>query len=701
MNRVVFASLIILCLLSISSITGLVHLAKADVGTIYIYADGSIGPSTAPIYSADKVTYTLTGNINVTSDTDGIDIERSNIVLDGAGYTVNGSGLAGGIRLTGTNNVTVRNMTITNFDIGISLDSAPGFATVSTGNSSDNNVLSGNNITNNGLGIGLGSADDNTLSGNNITANWIVGIELLQSDNNTLSGNVMGNEHNLWVSGTVLSDFLQSIDTSNLVNGKPVYYFVNQSNIIVNPEAYPEVGYLGFANCVNVTVQGMNLTNNGQGLLLAYTNGSEITGNDATNNFENGIDLEYSSNNTLSGNNVTANTFDGIDVEYSSGNVLSGNNVTANNFGGGIYLYSSSKSTLSGNNVTNNFDGIGLDSSSDNTLSGNNVTANTFEGIYLQSSSENTLSGDNVTANIEFGIYLQSSPGNTLSGNVMVDNKYNFYVEGSASLGDWFESVDTSNLVDGKPVYYFMNQSNIAVNPDAYPEVGYLGFVNCANVTVQGMNLTNSGQGVQLAFTNDSTVTNNNIANNWYGIWLFSSSNNSVSGNNITASGNVDIYLQYYSSNNSISGNNITGTKEGIELDDLCNYNSVLGNNITNHQLGLDIWLSSNNNIYQNDLVNNSGQVISYNSTNVWDNGSAGNYWSDYLPKYPNATETDGVWNTPYVIDSNNTDYYPLTVPYATVPEFPTIQATMLFMLATLLAVIIYKKKGVKARARS
>jgi len=96
--------------------------------------------------------------------------------------------------------------------------------------------------------------------------------------------------------------------------------------------------------------------------------------------------------------------------------------------------------------------------------------------------------------------------------------------------------------------------------------------------------------------------------------------------------------------------------------------------------------------------VNNTNQVLIMGVlANVWDNGSVGNYWSDYLTKYPNAAETDGsgVWNTPYVIDTNNTDHYPFVVQYV-VPEFPSIQATMFFILLTLLTVIIYKKKGVK-----
>jgi hypothetical protein len=77
-----------------------------------------------------------------------------------------------------------------------------------------------------------------------------------------------------------------------------------------------------------------------------------------------------------------------------------------------------------------------------------------------------------------------------------------------------------------------------------------------------------------------------------------------------------------------------------------------------------------------------------------------GNYWSDYLTKYPNATQIDNssVWNTPYVIDANNTDYYPLVAPYAVVPEFPSSLILPLFLIATLLAVIICKKKGEKTR---
>jgi hypothetical protein len=65
--------------------------------------------------------------------------------------------------------------------------------------------------------------------------------------------------------------------------------------------------------------------------------------------------------------------------------------------------------------------------------------------------------------------------------------------------------------------------------------------------------------------------------------------------------------------------------------------------------------------------ISNSG--LNYGN---WDYGypSGGNYWSDYLTMYANATEIDssGVWNTPYVIDANNTDHYPLVKPWYQIP---------------------------------
>ena len=61
--------------------------------------------------------------------------------------------------------------------------------------------------------------------------------------------------------------------------------------------------------------------------------------------------------------------------------------------------------------------------------------------------------------------------------------------------------------------------------------------------------------------------------------------------------------------------------------------------------------------VFHNNFVNNTQPGSVFTSTNIWDDGSRGNYWSDY-----NGTDAnhDGIGDTPYVIDANNTDHYPL-----------------------------------------
>lgn len=65
------------------------------------------------------------------------------------------------------------------------------------------------------------------------------------------------------------------------------------------------------------------------------------------------------------------------------------------------------------------------------------------------------------------------------------------------------------------------------------------------------------------------------------------------------------------------------------------------------------------------------------NTTCTWDDGRGhGNYWSDYVERYPNATQIGETWDTPYQIDPDDVDgkehfdYYALvTDPKLPVPE--------------------------------
>jgi len=88
--------------------------------------------------------------------------------------------------------------------------------------------------------------------------------------------------------------------------------------------------------------------------------------------------------------------------------------------------------------------------------------------------------------------------------------------------------------------------------------------------------------------------------------------------------------------------------------------------------MAIYLWDSSNNVFCHNNFINNTYQVYTSNSVNVWDDGypSGGNYWSDYTGvdlfsgPYQNKTKSDGIGDAPYIIDVNNTDRYPLMAPF-------------------------------------
>jgi len=118
------------------------------------------------------------------------------------------------------------------------------------------------------------------------------------------------------------------------------------------------------------------------------------------------------------------------------------------------------------------------------------------------------------------------------------------------------------------------------------------------------------------------------------------------------------------SNNNTIFGNSIRNNTYGI-LIWKSSTNIIYGNDAIGNDYGIVLTKSSKNTIYHDNFMDNTKQAYSHNSTNFWDDAypSGGNYWSNYKDRYPDAKEMDesGIWDTPYVIDENNQDNYPLT----------------------------------------
>ena len=538
------------------------HTILVEEGT---YHEHVIMNKSLSLVGADQSKTVIDGNYSGNV----INITAGNVKITGFTLQNSGDDLSYGIYSTSNSNNVSYN-TIINNGNGIKLYK------------SSSNSITGNNIVNNGYGIKLSwhsndnsisenvivdnnrgimlsfYSDDNSISKNNITNNEY-GIFLHSCSNSFLQGNLLNNnQYGFGIEGFELNHYLVSIDTSNLVDDKPIYCLINQQELTINKLTHPQIGFLALINSTKISIKNISLTKSKQGLLLAYTNNTKVQNNIITNN-DDGIYLHNSSNNTISLNNITANNDDGIKLYESSDNSISENNI-----------------------ITNNYDGIFLSRSSNNTISLNNITANNDDGIRLYNS--------------------------------------------------------------------------------------------CGNNSISENNITNSKYGIALSPSSDyNSISENNIMDNKYGVHLSVSSNNSISENNITTSIDYGIYL-YQSCNNSITGNNIADNNIGIRFQSSLG-NIIYGNNI----------IDNTKNVYD-DAWDPFEPHHPIPSINTWDNGypEGGNYWSDFRERYPNATELNnsGIWDTPYIIDNNNKDNYPI------IPEFSS--KTILFLLMiTMIAVVI------------
>jgi parallel beta-helix repeat protein len=205
--------------------------------TTYIRADGHIDSPTLSISTVNNITYTFTGNIN-----DSIVVERDNIVIDGAGYTLQGSGEGIGIDLSGRNNVTIKNTTIKKLHCGIYLDE-----------SSNNSVIAGNSITNNDNGVWFDSSSYNSISRNNITSN-IFGMEFDSSSYNSASENNVTKDR---VGIVFRSSSINSISGSNVTsNDVGVWFDSSLNNSIYHNDFVNNVRQVYSSLSVNVWDDG-------------------------------------------------------------------------------------------------------------------------------------------------------------------------------------------------------------------------------------------------------------------------------------------------------------------------------------------------------------------------------------------------------------------------------------------------------------
>jgi len=342
----------------------------------------------------------------------------------------------------------------------------------------------------------------------------------------------------------------------------------------------------------------------------------------------------HSLSNILIENNCVTDVSNGIifiNLHNSSigHNFAEGCGVMGLHFDGG-----SSNCKMVNNTIINSFQGIVVEKSAGNFIQGNNLVNNNVSMNFYASAGN--LVEENNLMNNSVGIVLDACNGpNNFQNNNMTDNGYNLIVWGS-SVEAFIQNIDTSNIADNKTIYYIIDSHNLILNPINCPNIGYLALVNCTKVTVENIDLSNDKDGMLMARSTNCSLINITLAN---------------ARTNITLSG--------FSSQPLIHG--------GLAFFKSDN-NLMTDSRIINNSVAVCLYQSSGNLFYHNSFVDIDRPVISNFqspglppsgsfSINKWDNGFEGNYWSNYESVDLNQ---DGIGDTPYIMDLDNSDRYPL-----------------------------------------
>jgi parallel beta-helix repeat protein len=474
---------------------------------------------------------------------------------------------------------------------------------------------------------------------------------------------------------------------------------VDQSvSIIGNGSLSTTIDGGGIGDVVLVTADHVKITD------FKITNSGNWQNNDA------GIELNNVQKCTIENNLFYLNAQYGILLNSSRSNTIANNNATLN-INDGIHLRSSSGNTIFNNNAFSNNAGISVNKLGGNTIMNNVVGSNRGSGIYLESSANNLMSNNFCNKNLDNkGIYIQESNNNILTNNTLIDD--GILIDGSVSLHWNTHSIDETNTINGKPIYYLKNRTGETIPPGA----GQIILAKCNEIRIENQILSGGvisillafsrnniiinntatqcdQSGIALRYSDNNYITKNNVSSNIIGIDLFESDDNNIIGNFVSnTTDGIFICCRSYSndiqhniinlnekgirivsstgdtitsntcSNNTIgimgaSANSISITnnkfisniKYGIQISNTKNA-SIIDNTISlNEDYGLYLNVVSNSKIYHNKFINNTNQAYD-DSTNKWSGSKAkgGNYWSDWIS--PDDDE-DGFVDKPYTID--------------------------------------------------
>jgi len=297
------------------------------------------------------------------------------------------------------------------------------------------------------------------------------------------------------------------------------------------------------------------------------------------------------------------------------------NNIIFCNIENGVYMWNSSNVPLVNNDISDNRNGISMDSCSNVTIY-NNILSSNHYGVFVWICNNITLSNNTLSYNDLAGVDMTYCSNVAMLSNTFIHCGLVIY---GVSLNHYNHTV-VGNIVNGKPLRYIFNQTNTIIE-----DGGQVIVVYSQGIIIRNLDLSYASAGTEILFSSNVTIYSNIISGNHYGVVI-------VSCNDVTVHNNT-ISENYY----------------GV-LAIRCSNITVLNNTLSGNYYGVYMVSCSDVTVFLNKFIDNTNQAYD-DGANSFDNGEVGNYWSDYTGV---DSDGDGIGDTPYHIDDDSIDRYPL-----------------------------------------
>lgn len=169
-------------------------------------------------------------------------------------------------------------------------------------------------------------------------------------------------------------------------------------------------------------------------------------------------------------------------------------------------------------------------------------------GIYVIA--DNVTISNFTVRNGEDGIFLNASTNSILMKNNMVNNR----ALGLCVEQKYDNTIDQSNTINGKPIYYFYDTHGLSDNPKIIENklLGSLILANSTNFIIRKNSIEN-GDGIQLINSFNNILRENNMVNNsFYGLWVEGAYNNSIDQSNTINGKPVYYFHDAYGTENNL-----------------------------------------------------------------------------------------------------------------------------------------------------